>query len=178
MTLAVAAGFKDRANGGLLDMNAVDVYADGSFRPKSSTGGWAFVAFVHGREIHRAHGVAAGVSNNTFELRAVLEAALWIATECAYTPATIWTDSSHTVKGCQSSTPIWRNNGWRRIEANPKKRKRVIQDAALWQELDRQLTANPHIQIAWCRGHDDIPGNELADTMARNAATALRLPIR
>ena len=54
---------------------------------------------------------------------------------------------------------------------------RVIQDAALWQELDRQLTANPCIQVAWCRGHDDIAGNELADMMARNAAMALRLPI-
>ncbi|NHT76948.1 ribonuclease HI [Rhizobiaceae bacterium CRRU44] len=161
----------------VLEADLLDVYADGSFRPKSSTGGWAFVVFQHGQEIHRALGFATGMSNNTFELLAVLKAAAWIANEHADTSATIWTDSSQTVKGCQISRAIWRNNGWRRIEANPKKRNRVIQDVALWQELDRQLTANPRIRIAWCRGHDDIPGNELADAMARTAAMATNVTI-
>lgn len=160
-----------------MNTHVLDVYVDGSFRPKSSTGGWAFVAFQNGQEIYRAHGVDTGLSNNTFELKAVLEAALWIAIEYADTPATIWTDSSQTVKGCQLSRAIWRNNGWRRIEANPKKRRRVIQDAALWQELDRQLSARPAIRVEWCRGHDGNSGNELADTMARTAALAPRRPI-
>ena len=155
----------------------IDIYADGSFRPKTATGGWAFVALQEDREIHRAQGFAGGLSNNTFELRAVLEAALWIGadwigTNWAGASATIWTDSRQTVTACHASRAIWRNNGWRRLEANPKKRKRVIQDVALWQALDRQLTANPRIEIAWCRGHDDIAGNELADALARTAAMA------
>ncbi len=46
----------------------IDIYADGSFRPKALAGGWAFVVFLNGQEIHRAQGFAQGVSNNSFEV--------------------------------------------------------------------------------------------------------------
>ncbi|MCD7109459.1 ribonuclease HI [Rhizobium sp. DKSPLA3] len=153
-----------------MEINLRDVFADGSFRPQSSRGGWAFVAYEDGQDIYRQHGCAAGGSNSRFELMAVVKAAHWIVTEGLVTPSTIWTDSRETVRGCQISRTIWRNNGWRRIEPNPKKRKRPIPDAALWQELDHLLLSNPFIRIDWCRGHDGVAGNELADTIARAAA--------
>ncbi len=76
--------------------------------------------------------------------------------------------------GCRSSRLIWRTNGWRRIEANARKRKRVIPDAPLWQALDSLLTTHPGIRIDWCQGHHDIPGNALADSLARAAASGTK----
>ena len=158
-----------------MERDLIEVFADGSFNPRRSAGGWAFVVFQAGQEVHRAHGSAPGSSNNTFELLAILNAAIWINTEWRGAPATIWTDSSRAEEGCRRFRPIWRNNDWRRIEPNFRKRKRTIPDVALWQELDRQLNANPDLRVEWCRGHDGIEGNELADTMARAAAN-LRTP--
>ncbi|AOF91240.1 RNase H family protein [Sinorhizobium sp. RAC02] len=158
-----------------MERDLIDVFADGSFNPRLSVGGWAFVAFQAKREIQRDHGSAPGDSNNTFEVLAILKAVIWINTEWHGAPATIWTDSSRAEEGCRRFRPIWRNNDWRRIEPNFRKRKRTIRDVALWQELDRQLSANPCLRIEWCRGHDGIEGNELADTIAR-AAAKLRTP--
>jgi ribonuclease HI len=155
-----------------MERDSIEVFTDGSFNPRLSVGGWAFVAFGAGGEIYRDHGSAPGDSNNSFEVLAILKAAIWINTECHGAPARIWTDSSRAEEGCRRFRLIWRNNNWRRIEPNFRKRKRTIPDIALWQELDRQLSRNPHLRVEWCRGHDGIEGNELADLIARAAANS------
>lgn len=104
-------------------------------------------------------------SNNAMEVVAVLKAAIWINGN-THEPATIWSDSVHAVRGCNDWLPIWKNNGWRKIDANTNARRRTISDRDLWKALDLQLSQNPLIDIVWCKGHSGIPGNERADGLA------------
>jgi ribonuclease HI len=94
----------------------------------------------------------------------------WVDTHAASNAVTIWTDSNHVVEGCRRWRGIWRKNGWKRIDPNPRARRRAIPDAELWQQLDTLLEKNPMVDVQLCKGHAGNAGNELADALARNAA--------
>jgi ribonuclease HI len=147
----------------------MDVFVDGSYDPASSSGGWAFVAYEGGGEVHSGHGQTSVSSNNTAELLALYQAVRWINTAASGLSISIWTDSFPTVEGCNRWRLIWRNNGWRRIDRKPRSRKRSLPDAELWQALDAELAQCPQISINWCKGHSGSPGNERADALARAA---------
>ncbi|MGI2033640.1 RNase H family protein [Rhizobium panacihumi] len=80
--------------------------------------------------------------------------------------ATVWTDSAHVIEGVDRWRMIWRGNGWKRIDPNPRARRRKIPDAALWQSLDSLIEHNVHVKIAWCKAHAGVIGNEEADALA------------
>jgi ribonuclease HI len=143
------------------------VYADGSFDAGSGTGSWAFVAFEGDRTIHTATGSARGTSNNSIEVMAIVRAMTWIESETGGQACALWTDSVHVIEGCRRWRAIWRTNGWTGINPNPRSRRRVISDFALWQQLDALLNRNPQVSIEWCKGHSGVPGNDLADALAR-----------
>ncbi len=145
------------------------VYADGSFDLSSRSGGWAFVVVHGGRQIHKASGTTFGATNNTFEVLSVVQAASWLEREAPKMASVIWTDSAHVVEGCHRWRHVWRGNGWTRVRANSRERRRSIPDANLWQELDALLERSPLVRIQLCKGHDGIEGNEIADAAARAA---------
>ena len=151
---------------------ALDVFADGSFDPATFSGGWAFVVLEEGRQVHAFSGSAEGASNNSLEVLAALRAMAWIEAEQAGRSVTLWTDSVHVIEGCRRWRTIWRGNGWKRINANPRARRRSIPDLLLWQELDALIERNPHVGIEWCRGHSGNAGNDHADMLARRALSA------
>ncbi|MFN7027089.1 MAG: ribonuclease H [Pseudorhizobium sp.] len=144
------------------------VFTDGSFDARSRSGGWGFVAFETGVPVHRDSGSAAGQSNNSLELLAVVQAISWLSTSRPGRATNLWTDSHHVVEGCQLWRAIWRNNGWKRIDPNSRARRRSIPDAALWQRLDLLLDQNPNVTVMWCKAHSGIAGNEDADMLARS----------
>lgn len=144
------------------------IFADGSFNPDTQSGGWAFVVYENGRQIHADSGAAAGPANNGFEVLAVLKALIWLATEAPDRKAVLQTDSRHVVEGCHRWRTIWRGNGWKRVNPNPRARRRQIPDADLWQGVDRLLLGNPGVVIEWCKGHSGVAGNDVADCLARN----------
>lgn len=146
----------------------LNVYADGCFEPHSRTGGWAFVVFRDGREVASASGHVDDASSNAMEVMSVLKAVLWIHANVAGEPAVLWSDSVHAVNGCNQWRAIWKNHGWRRKGSSQNARSRPIADRELWIELDAALTANPLLQIVWCKGHSGIRGNERADLLAEH----------
>ena len=152
------------------------VFVDGCFEPGSRHGGWAFVAYRDGVEIASGFGGAKDTANNTMEVTAVLEAAIWVNRTAADAAAVIWSDSVYAVEGCNGWRPIWRNNGWKKSNPNGKARNRVISDAKIWKALDVQLTQNPMIGIAWCKGHSGTDGNERADALADQGRRSIRSP--
>jgi ribonuclease HI len=148
----------------------VHIYTDGSFDAASNTGGWAFVVSDGELQLHAASGSEAGPTNNSFEVLAAVKAISWIDAHAAGQAVTLCTDSNHVVEGCRRWRAIWRNNGWQRIDPNPRSRRRSIPDAALWQKLDALLAKNSMVELQLCKAHSGNAGNDQADALARNAA--------
>jgi ribonuclease HI len=142
------------------------IFADGCFEPVSRQGGWAFAVYRDGVEIAFDFGGVPDSSNNMMEAIAVLKAIDWIQANTAKERAVIWSDSVYAVTGCNDWLPIWKKNGWRKIEPNPNVRRRTISDVEIWKMIDLRLCGNELIHIAWCKGHSGIPGNERADELA------------
>ena len=67
---------------------------------------------------------------------------------------TVWSDSEYVIKTM--------TRGWKRKVNND-----------LWDQLD-DVVANRKVSWEWVRGHSGDPMNELADTLARGEARAIR----
>jgi ribonuclease HI len=154
--------------------NGLHVFADGCYQPGSGEGGWAFVVYRNTVEIASGFGGVSDTANNSTELLALLEAALWINSNMTGEPAVIWTDSVYAVKGCNSWRHIWKNNGWKKTGPNAKVRRRTIANPDLWQAIDLQLSRNQLLTVAWCKGHSGLRGNERADELADNGRLSIR----
>lgn len=151
----------------------VHIYTDGCFEPLSGDGGWGFVVYRDGIETASGFGGVAHSANNAMELMALLQAARWVHEQAMDMPIALWTDSVYAIRGCHEWRPIWRNNGWKKITANTRARSRTIASADLWQALDLELSRNPSITVAWCKGHAGIDGNERADGLADRGRLSL-----
>jgi ribonuclease HI len=145
---------------------ALHVFTDGSFNPVSGKGAWALVVFEGDKQRHAERGTGEGLSNNAFEVLGVLNAFFWLETSAPKHAATVWTDSHHVVEGIEHWRKIWRGNGWKRVNPNPRARRREIPDAVHWRALDALLDRNPHVTVRWCKAHAGNAGNEHADRLA------------
>lgn len=150
------------------------VFVDGCYEPGSGQGGWAYIAFRDAVEIASGFGGVEDSADNSMELAAVLNAAIWINSEATGEAATIWSDSIYAVKGCNSRRHIWKNNGWKKSSPNGNGRSRTIANAELWKAVDLQLSRNGLVTIAWCKGHFGIAGNERADALADKGRLSLQ----
>jgi ribonuclease HI len=144
----------------------IELFTDGSFDKETQFGGWAFVAYDGDREIYCANGGSKGTSSNQFEVLAVLNAAAWARAELVNSPILIWTDSIYVMEGVRRWLPIWRNNGWKKLDPNPRHRRRASPDRETWQALNALLLEAPAIEFDWCKGHSGATGNEKADLLA------------
>jgi ribonuclease HI len=151
----------------------LQLFADGCYEPCSRQGGWAFVAYRDGVEIASDFGGVNGSGNNAMEVMGLLRAAMWINGHAAGEPAVIWSDSVHAVTGCNSWRHIWKNNRWKKKSPNAKLRSRTIANAELWQAIDLELSRNPFMTVAWCKGHAGIEGNERSDELAERGRVSI-----
>lgn len=149
----------------------IHIHADGCLEPGSGTGGWAFVAYREGVEIASEFGRVERSSNNAMELIALLAAARWASVDALDTPSILWSDSVYAVNGCNRWRHVWKNWGWRKTGPNPNARSRAIADKDLWIEIDGILSKCALLEIAWCKGHSGILGNERADRLAEFGRT-------
>lgn len=150
------------------DQFRFQIFTDASFDPERNLSGWAFVVTDGTQELASEWGQAITKSNNAAEALAFLHALRWCGSH-GHNDATIWTDSAYVVEACETWIAIWRTNGWRKIDPNPKNRKRRIADHELWQMIDRELSSHPLIQVVWCKGHVGNIYNEQADRLATMA---------
>ena len=144
----------------------LQIFVDGCYEPMSRRGGWAFVVYRYGVEIASAFGGASDTANNAMEIVALLRALTWVNKNAGGELATVWTDSAYAVRGCNIQLPIWRSGGWRKRRLNGQGRSRAVEYAECWKAIDMELSRNPALTIAWCKGHSGIEGNERADDLA------------
>ncbi|MGV3552933.1 ribonuclease H family protein [Rhizobium sp.] len=146
----------------------IHIFADGCFEPRGRTGGWAFVVFRDGQEVAAQCGRVENTANNAMELDALLRAAQWMDINAPGEPSILWSDSVYVVNGCNHWRPIWKNRSWRKASPGGHGRSRPIADRELWIAVDAILTANPLLQVIWCKGHSGIRGNERSDMLAEH----------
>ena len=135
------------------------IFCDGACEPNPGLGGWGFVVYRDGVEIHAEHGGERVSTNNIMEMTGALMALRWFADRAVVEPVRILCDSQYVVKGCNDWRHGWKAKGWKR---GPNA---VLANADLWRELDDALMAVP-ITLEWVKGHAGTLGNERADELA------------
>lgn len=146
--------------------SGVHIFADGAAIPNPGAGGWGFVAYRDGEEIHSDYAGEADTTNNRMEITAVLMAIRWAANVDG--PVSIWTDSQYTCNGCNDWRHGWKARGWQRGGPNKDPKNRSLANADLWMAIDEALSGPRAelITVAWVKGHAGHVGNERADELA------------
>ncbi|EGR0794729.1 hypothetical protein V9R51_003306 [Vibrio cholerae] len=96
--------------------------------------------------------------NAELELLALIE-----ALEYAEDGDVIYSDSDYCVKGFNIWMDDWKKKGWRKADKNPIKNRR------LWQTVDA-LRADKYVEVIKVKAHSGVRGNEIADSLAVDAA--------
>ena len=135
---------------------AVDIYTDGACSGNPGPGGWGAL-LVFGDLEREISGGEAETTNNRMELRAAIE-----ALNALKRPMTVClhTDSTYVRDGITRWINGWKKNGWRTSGKKP------VKNVDLWQDLEAAIYRH-RIEWFWVRGHAGHPGNERADSIAR-----------
>lgn len=135
------------------------IFADGACEPNPGPGGWGYVVYRDGLEVHADCGGECATTNNVMEMTGALMALQWLSESGLSEAARLVCDSQYVVKGCNDWRHAWKKKGWKR---GPNKE---LANADLWQQLDAMLASVP-ITLEWVKGHAGIGGNERADELA------------
>lgn len=148
----------------------VVLYTDGACRGNPGPGGWAFVLDhpASGKRLEKAGGDPE-TTNNRMELLAVIEG---LSVLKRPTSVEIVSDSTYVLNGLSQWMAGWKKNGWQRKEKN---RLVAVKNVDLWQRLD-ELAAVHRLKFTKIKGHSGHPENERCDTLAVEAAIAVKKP--
>ena len=86
------------------------------------------------------------------------------ALEMAEPQDIIHTDNEMIARGYNEWLTGWKLRGWKNANKKP------VANRDLWLPIDKLKQQKPEVVVKWVRGHDGIYGNELADTLATEAA--------
>ncbi|HSX02701.1 MAG TPA: ribonuclease H [Candidatus Saccharimonadia bacterium] len=128
-------------------------YTDGSCEPNPGTGGFAVIRDMKPHIL----GGEADTTNIRMEGRALIAA----LTDAAGAPCQIHTDSEFWINVITKWSLTWEKNGWRKKGGDIKNLDLVMEVCPLYRASQAQLI--------WVRGHNNDPGNELADHWANEA---------
>ena len=133
----------------------ITYYTDGSASPNPGPGGFAVIKdnkpCVLGRE------------PNTTNIRMEGYAIIAALKDAAGAPCQIYTDSEFWINVITKWSLAWEKNGWKK-KGGEIKNLDIVQEVC---PLYRQSQA----KLVWVRGHNNDPGNELADEWANKART-------
>jgi len=138
----------------------LDIYKDGSKKEKGVGSGVAI--FVDGSLTHQLrYKLAEKCSNNQAEQRAIVKALTKLR-------------SMHTIEGSQRTTAIHTDSRIT-LEAivNPGNHQSLVE--SIRKEIRTLEEDGWIVHFTWVKAHDNNPGNELADQMAKEAACDNRL---
>ena len=134
----------------------IEVYTDGACIKNPGPGGWAW--FVPKTQ-EQDSGGEAGTTNNRMELTAVLNALKALSGDLL-----IFSDSKYIVQCFEDKWwEKWIKKNWKTSQGKP------VQNLDLFKPLiDEVLTRG--VQLKWVQAHIGVPGNEMADKLAYQAA--------
>jgi ribonuclease HI len=144
-----------------------EVYTDGSYLGCIQRAGWAYVVIKCKLSCnlvikHKSGSVEGTQTNNRGELMAILRALQDVNTF----DYTIYTDSQYS-KNCVTKWYInWEKNGWRTTTGTS------VKNADLIAPIVQLLKIRPNIRIEHIKAHSGHKFNEMADRLAKAAASA------
>jgi ribonuclease HI len=142
---------------------AVEVFTDGACSGNPGPGGWGALLRYKGVE-RELSGAESDTTNNRMEMMAAI-AALEAITRPSRVILT--TDSTYVRDGITKWIVGWKRRNWKTAGKKP------VKNVDLWQRLE--AASAPHaIEWHWVRGHSGHAENERADTLAREAITAMK----
>lgn len=128
-------------------------YTDGSCEPNPGAGGFAVI-----RDMQP---VVLGSEPDTTNIRMEGRAIIAALKDAGQEQAEIYTDSEFWINVITKWSLAWEKNGW-------KKKGGEIKNLDLVKEAC-ELYRNSNAVLVWVRGHNNDPGNELADHWANKA---------
>lgn len=140
-----------------------EIYTDGACSPNPGKGGWAFVVYDQGKEMHSEKGNSGHTTNNRMELMAIKKALEW-ADRTNNTCTTIYTDSMLCVNSLTKWYKKWQQKNWVTSGKEEVKNKDILIECI-------PLLRNH--KIKWVKGHAGIQGNERADSLARGGSSPI-----
>lgn len=139
-------------------LTRVEIYTDGACSGNPGPGGWAAV-LKSGDHEKELSGYEDRTTNNRMELTAVIRALQALKRPCE---VTIYSDSAYLVNAIQKGwLKTWKEHGWKR----GRKKDEPVQNADLWQELDRLLQIH-RVQFQKVEAHADDRQNIRVDQLA------------
>ena len=143
-------------------MSKITIYTDGAARGNPGPGGFGTV-LIAGEHQKTLSGGFKKTTNNRMELLAVI-----IGLEALKNPnsdVTIYSDSKYVVDAIEKKWVFsWQKKGFK-DKKNPD----------LWRRF-LEIYPKHNVKFIWVKGHANIPGNELADTLAVEASHLDNLP--
>jgi len=144
----------------MYNTKVIKYYTDGSCEPNPGAGGYAVIRDMKPHILGNEP-----LSTNIRMEGMALIAAL---SDAKNQPCEIRTDSEFWINVITKWSPNWEKNGWKKRGGEIKNLDLVKQLAGLYRDSEATLV--------WVRGHNDDPGNELADKWANRARTGEKLP--
>ena len=141
----------------------VEVFTDGACSGNPGPGGWGALLRYKGVE-RELSGAESDTTNNRMEMMAAIA-----ALEAIKRPSRVilTTDSTYVRDGITKWIVGWKRRNWKTADKKP------VKNVDLWQRLE--TASAPHaVEWHWVRGHSGHAENERADTLAREAITAMR----
>jgi len=141
----------------------MEIFCDGSCLGNPGPGGWAFVC-VNKNKLTHYYGYHDNTTNNQMELLAAIKSLEKIKNERNTDKIHIFSDSKYVIQGITSWITSWKKNNWKNSN------KKSIKNKDLWQTLD-SLNAELSVNWQWIKAHSGNIYNEMADSLAREAAS-------
>lgn len=141
--------------------SGITVWTDGSvyFTHPVRPGGWGFVIADRGTEVARGSGPELMTTANRMELTAIIRALEALHRLVGRSPAYLYSDSQHAIRGITEWMRYWRLAGWQKSTGGE------VKNRDLWEQI-YQATFVVNVTFRWVRGHRGVAFNELADKLA------------
>ena len=169
-------------------------YTDGACKGNPGIGGWGWVAYTDGITFY-SWGGEGKTTNQQMELKAIMDLLRGVLSSgiTKNTFVEIWTDSKYAYGGIVNehipkgilkseqyvidSIPQGWLRGWTNVtgkseHTNSYWKKKDLKNKELWYSIHQSLLEmsrkGVNVSIGWVKGHNDDPGNEVADKLANN----------
>lgn len=134
------------------------LWTDGSANPNPGNGGFAVIERVGGKPVPVVMGRTKYSTSIRMEGQALIEAIKFVGQD----KCKIFTDSRFWIKVLKQYAPVWRMNGWRKLDQTPVSNLDIVKQLYF-------LYINSNVSLHWVKGHSASYFNGIADSCAKRA---------